>query len=86
MKIKHIFIIAITAILTIILVQNNEQMDIQILWMELKISKLVALGAVFIVGLIVGLLWAARFKQGEIQSSTEGEILSDEDREFLDKV
>ena len=84
MKIKHIIIIALTAILTTILVQNNEPMFIQILWMRLEISKLVVLGAVFIVGLIVGLLWAARLGKKEKEEATEVELLSDEDREFLE--
>ncbi|MFN5705135.1 MAG: hypothetical protein ACK45U_04715, partial [bacterium] len=67
MKTKYLIIIALTAILTIILVQNNEPMFIQILWMELKISKLLVLAGVFIVGLIVGLLWAARFSKKETE-------------------
>jgi putative membrane protein len=77
MKTKYLIIIALTAILTIILVQNNEPMFIQILWMELKISKLLVLAGVFIVGLIVGLLWAARFSKKEtedrIRSQTKTE-------------
>ncbi len=84
MKTKYLIIIALTAILTIILVQNNEPMFIQILWMELKISKLLVLAGVFIVGLIVGLLWAARFSKKETEDRVEGNTLSDEDREFLD--
>lgn len=84
MNIRLIFKIIITAIVTIILVQNNETMDIQILWSELKISKLLVLGLVFIVGLIVGLLWGAgmgRKGNQELESSTN---LSDEDKEFLE--
>ena len=83
MKIKHILLIGVTAILTIILVQNNELMDIQILWMELKISKLLVLGSVFIVGLIVGLLWAAGIGKREKDEQNEANKLSEEDREFL---
>jgi FtsZ-interacting cell division protein ZipA len=52
--------------------------------MRLEISKLVVLGAVFIVGLIVGLLWAARLGKKEKEEATEVESLSDEDREFLE--
>ncbi len=84
MKFKHLIIIVLTAILTTIFVQNNEPMFIQILWMELKISKLVVLGAVFIVGLIVGLLWVARFTKKESEEPIGGNTLSDEDREFLE--
>lgn len=84
MKIKHILLIGITAILTIILVRNNEQMDIQILWMQLKISKLLVLGSVFIVGLIVGLLWAAGMAKREKDEQNEANKLSEEDREFLE--
>ncbi len=84
MKTKHLIIIFLTAILTIIFALNNQPISIQILWMELKISKLLVLGSVFIVGLIVGLLWAARFNRNENKDRVEGNTLSDEDREFLD--
>lgn len=84
MNTKYIFIILITAIVTIILVQNNETMSIQILWSELKISKLVVLGLVFIVGLIVGLLWGAGMgKREKIEESTFSNI-SEEDKDFLE--
>lgn len=84
MNIKLIFTIIITAIVTIILVQNNETMSIQILWLELKISKLLVLGLVFIIGLIVGLLWGAGMARKENQEMDSKPNLTDEDREFLD--
>jgi uncharacterized membrane protein YciS (DUF1049 family) len=84
MKIRLIFTIIITAIVTIIFVQNNETMSIQILWSELKISKLLVLGLVFIVGLIVGLLWGAGMGSKGNQEPVSSSNLSDEDKEFLE--
>ncbi len=82
MKIKTIIIILLTASLTILLFQNSEPVGMKILWMEFQISKLIVIGAVFIVGLIVGLLWAApksKIEDGEMENS----VLEDEDKEWL---
>ena len=57
MKLKTIFTILVTAILTLGLFQNSEVISMKFLWMDFQISKLVLMLVVFIVGLIVGLLW-----------------------------
>jgi len=82
MKIKTLIIILLTASLTILLFQNSEPIGMKILWMEFQISKLIVIGAVFIVGLIVGLLWASpkkKLEDGEIENS----VLEEEDKEWL---
>lgn len=82
MKIKYIFTILLTAIITLALFQNSEPILVKFLWMEFTISKLVLIAAVFIVGLIVGLLWAGSGKKKE-EEPTEKEELEEEDKDWL---
>lgn len=82
MKIKTIFIILLTATLTLALFQNSELIAMKFLWMDFQISKLMLMVAVFVVGLIVGLLWGApksKIEDGEMENS----VLEDEDKEWL---
>lgn len=82
MKLKTIFTILVTAILTLGLFQNSEAISMKFLWMDFQISKLVLMLVIFIVGLIVGLLWGApkkKIEDGEMENS----ILEDEDKEWL---
>jgi uncharacterized membrane protein YciS (DUF1049 family) len=65
MKIKTIFTILLTAIITIALFQNSELISVKFLFFDFQISKLVLIGLVFVVGLIVGLIWAAPSKKVE---------------------
>lgn len=82
MKIKTIFIILLTASLTAIIFQNSEQIGMRILWMDFQISKILVLAAVFIIGLIVGLLWAAPKKENK-EIETEGTAINEEDKKWL---
>lgn len=82
MKLKTIFTILVTAILTLGLFQNSEMISMKFLWMDFQISKLVLMLVIFIVGLIVGLLWGApkkKIEDGEIENS----VLEEEDKEWL---
>ena len=82
MKIKTIFIILLTASLTAIIFQNSEQIGMRILWMDFQISKILVLAGVFIIGLIVGLLWAApKTENKEIEP--EGTEMNEEDKKWL---
>ncbi len=80
MKFKTILTIALTAILTLVLVQNHEPILFKFLWLEFEISKVIALLLFFIAGLIVGLLWASSKSKNVESDASE---LSEEDREFL---
>lgn len=86
MHLKTISIIAISVLLTIVLMNNTEDIHFW-LFGDTKISKLTILGTMFIVGFMVGALIArptkkimpTEFDQEEIQSS-----LSDEDRAYIE--
>lgn len=86
MNLKTISIIVISVLLTIILMNNTEDIDFW-LFGDTKVSKLIVLGIMFVVGFIVGALVArpakkitpTEFDQGEMQSS-----LSDEDRTYIE--
>lgn len=82
MKIKLIFIILLTATLTLALFQNSESIAMKFLWMDFQISKLILMVAIFIVGLIVGLLWATPSSKIE-EAETENGVLEDEDKDWL---
>lgn len=82
MKIKTFFTILLTASLTLLLFQNSEPIQMKFLWMDFSISKLLLIIAVFIIGLIVGLLWGApksKSENGEIENS----VLEEVDKEWL---
>ena len=86
MHIKTISIIAISVLLTIVLMNNTEDVHFW-LFGDTEISKLTILGTMFIVGFMVGALVArptkkimpTEFDQEEILSS-----LSDEDRAYIE--
>lgn len=82
MKIKYIFTILLTAIITLALFQNSEPILVKFLWMDFTVSKLVLIAAVFIVGLIVGLLWAGSGMKKEV-APTEKKELEEEDKDWL---
>ena len=84
MKIKTFFTILITASLTLLLFQNSEPIQMKFLWLDFSISKLVLIIAVFIIGLIVGLLWGAPKLKIEDQE-IENVGLDEEDKEWLNE-
>ncbi len=84
MKIKTFITILITASLTLLLFQNSEPIQMKFLWMDFNISKLLLIVAVFIIGLIVGLLWGAPKMKIEDQEIENGE-LDEEDKEWLNE-
>ena len=85
MHLKTLSIIAISVLLTIVLMNNTDDIHFW-LFGDMKISKLTILGTMFVVGFIVGALVARPTKKimptefdKEIQSS-----LSDEDRAYIE--
>lgn len=85
MHLKTLSIIAISVLLTIVLMNNTDDIHFW-LFGDMKISKLTILGTMFVVGFIVGALVARPTKKimptefdQEIQSS-----LSDEDRAYIE--
>ncbi|MGV3705126.1 MAG: hypothetical protein ACO1NU_07070 [Arcticibacter sp.] len=97
MRIKTFFIILITALVTIVLMNNTEEID---MWLfgTTRISKLIILAVVFVLGFIVGAL-VMRPRKKKVLEEDEDEYpeedaqnlpvntyktkLSDEDRDYI---
>lgn len=97
MRIKTFFIILITVLVTIVLMNNTEEID---MWLfgTTRISKLIILAVVFVLGFIVGALIMRPRKKKEILEeedeypeedpqnppvNTYKSKLSDEDRDYI---
>lgn len=96
MSFKTIFIIIITALITVILMNNTEEIDFW-LFGNTRIPKLVILGCIFVTGFIVGFLAGRPRKKtpaipaDDLQKSQNPQPeniirhqLSDEDREYIE--
>jgi uncharacterized integral membrane protein len=91
MRIKTIIIILITAILTIILVQNNTRVNFDFLWATFAMSKLVMLLIVAVIAFVLGILVGRPNKikrlGGDWEQTTAGKsntsTLSDDDKEYI---
>jgi uncharacterized integral membrane protein len=91
MRIKTMFIILVTVLITIVLVQNTEPVYFSFLWASFRISKLVMMAVVGIVAFILGVLvgrpsrvkkLGADYIEGEHERDMPG-TLSDEDRDYI---
>jgi len=91
MRIKTIIVILVTAILTIVLVQNNEPVYFSFLWATFRISKLIMMTAVAVIAFILGVLvgrpnrvkkLGTDFTNNDIDK-TNTNTLSDEDRDYI---
>lgn len=91
MRITTIFIIAITILLTIVLMQNTEPVKFTILFGTFYISKLAALLSFSVVTFILGILVGRPKKARSIANNDNDDdytndkfdTLSDEDREYI---
>lgn len=91
MSIKNIFILVIAVLITIVIMQNTDDVKFTILFTDVYMSKLVMLAAVaiaaFIVGVLVGRPKNKKYNIEEYHDSLpENEkrnTLSDEDRDYI---
>lgn len=56
MNFKTIFIIAVTVLVTIVLMQNRDEVLFTVLWKEIYVSKLIMMLALTFVGFLIGLI------------------------------
>jgi len=91
MRIKTIIIILVTVILTIVIVQNSEQVNFSLLWATFRLSKLIIMLAVAVIAFILGVLVGRPNKVKRLGSEHEyddhekknSNTLSDEDRDYI---
>jgi uncharacterized integral membrane protein len=92
MKGKTIFIIAITALLTLFLVANNDAVEFNFLiGKPVEISKLIVIGICILIGFILGFIAGRPRKtyssyNDEVEKNYTNEqksTLSDEDRDYI---
>jgi uncharacterized integral membrane protein len=91
MSSKTIFIIILTAIITIFLMINTDAVEFNFIFVKKEISKLVVVGVFTFVGFILG-YWAAKPKtvitsyddriEGQ-NTPDDDKRLSDEDRDYI---
>ncbi len=94
MSFKTIFIIATTALLTLILANNTDEIDFWIFG-NAQVPKLAVMGAMFVLGLLLGYLTGKPVKKEIIYQDESAQLpeadepqprrntLSDEDREYI---
>jgi uncharacterized integral membrane protein len=91
MRIKTMFIIFITVLLTVVIMQNTDKVLFTFLFADFRVSKLVILLVVAIVSFIIGVLVGRPGKPKYIPGQNEeinnfkkqSNTLSDEDREYI---
>jgi len=90
MSLKTILVIAVTILLTIILMQNTGAVKFTLLFTDVYISKLIMMGSVgviaFILGILVGRPKKAKYDIGKYHDDlhkTDLNTLSDEDRDYI---
>lgn len=84
MRAKTFFIILITVLATIVIMQNNESIQLKALLWEFQISKLLLLLCFLVLGIILGLLLTKRPQPERADLSASGKPLDPEDKSFLE--
>jgi uncharacterized membrane protein YciS (DUF1049 family) len=91
MRIKTMIIIIITVLLTVVIMQNTDDVPFKFLFSEFRVSKLVMMLAVAFIGFIIGVLIArpgkpkyipGQVEETDIQKKHTG-TLSNEDRDYI---
>jgi uncharacterized membrane protein YciS (DUF1049 family) len=91
MRIKTMVIIIITVLLTVVIMQNTDDMLFKFLFAKFYASKLVVMLIVAIIGFIIGVLISRPGKPKYIPGQVEepgnlkkkSDTLSDEDRDYI---
>ena len=91
MRIKTMFIIFVTVLLTVVIMQNTDEVLFKFLFATFRVSKLIMLLTVsvvsFIVGLLVGRPGRPKYVPGRDEEPEEQkpkpDTLSQEDRDYI---
>ncbi len=79
------FVVLITALLTIVLMQNTDSVDFAFLWTDFRLPKLVMMTGVSVVAFILGVLVGRpkRVKQVGGDAGNNHSNLSEEDQDYI---
>lgn len=93
MRAKTFFVIVLTVLITVILMQNADEVKFNILFWDLYLPKLVILTGILFIGIILGMLLASRPARPKNNSNehldqnnnaqTPFDTLSSEDRDYI---
>ncbi|MGI4750909.1 MAG: hypothetical protein ACRYFB_09760 [Janthinobacterium lividum] len=88
MKFKTLFLILLTVFITIILMQNADEVKFKVLVWDLYLPKLVILTGAIFLGVIVGLMlanWPKRITDDPNSNNNQSpnDTLSQEDRDYI---
>lgn len=91
MRIKTMIIIIITVLLTVVIMQNTDDVPFKFLFAKFYVSKLVLMLALAFIGLIIGVLISRpgkpKYIPGQVEASDpnkkQPDTLSDEDRDYI---
>jgi uncharacterized integral membrane protein len=91
MRIKTMFIIFVTVLLTVVIMQNTDKVLFTFLFTDFRISKLVLLLIVaivsFIIGVLIGRPSKPKYTPGQNEDinnlKNKSDTLSDEDRDYI---
>jgi uncharacterized integral membrane protein len=83
MRIKTMFIILITAALTVTLMQNTDRVNFDVLFWDFKASKLWVMVPVSIFAFILGILVGRPTKVKHIAGESQNDTLSQGDKNYI---
>lgn len=93
MKAKTLFVVILTVLITVILMQNTDEVKFKVLFWDLYLPKLVILTGVIVVGVILGLILGNRPRRSSSDinndygnqntNQTPFDTLSPEDRDYI---
>jgi uncharacterized integral membrane protein len=85
MRIKTMIVVLITALLTIVLMQNTDSVEFGFLWTDFRLPKLLIMTGFSVVAFILGLLVGRpkRVKQVGGDAGNNRSNLSEEDQDYI---
>jgi uncharacterized integral membrane protein len=86
MSFKTIVIIILSILITVIFMQNTDQVLFTILWKELYVSKLIMMLVVTLFGFIIGVIVARPKKKKQVIQNADVplEVTQSEDKDYIE--
>jgi len=86
MSFKTIIIIILSILITVIFMQNTDQVLFTILWKELYVSKLIMMLVVTLFGFIIGVIVARPKKKKQVIQNADVplEVTQSEDKDYIE--